>query len=482
LLSKTYMNKYNGKKIFKIIEWGVSALLLGLVLIVAFSYLPNKKIFSAYAIVTGSMEPTVHVGALTFVQKTNPKELHKGDIIAFTVPSEPKMVILHRIYSIEQVASSQVFITKGDHNPIPDKWQVMPSQIRGKFVFTLPYIGYLIVFLKTPIGFGILIGLPVLLLIILNVLKIKEGIHEEIEKGIAKKEKQIGLSSSNDLMLLPTIFLFILVLISTPLIFGLTFNSVTIGKFSITYPLPTPLTVSSVTVSSNPVKINYPTNVSAKFNDYITETHMAIWNWGDGTTTPAFVTESNGSGSISGNHIYSVTGVYSVSLAVTNKDNITVTQNYGYVVVYDANGGFVTGGGTIISPLGAYVVEPSLSGKANFGFVSKYLKGANIPSGSTQFHFNTAKFDFASTSYDWLVISGSKAQYKGSGTINGTGDYGFKLTAIDGQINGGGGVDKFRIKIIDKITGNIVYDNQQNADDSTAPTTVIESGSIIIHQ
>ena len=60
--------------------------------------------------------------------------------------------------------------------------------------------------------------------------------------------------------------------------------------------------------------------------------------------------------------------------------------------------------------------------------------------------------NFHSTSYEWLVVAGARAQYKGEGTINGSGNYGFMLTAIDGQINGGGGVDKFRIKIWDKAT------------------------------
>lgn len=56
------------------------------------------------------------------------------------------------------------------------------------------------------------------------------------------------------------------------------------------------------------------------------------------------------------------------------------------------------------------------------------------------------------------------------------------LTAIDGQINGGGGIDKFRIKIWDKSTGNIIYDNQLGGSDNENPTTAIGGGSIIIHK
>lgn len=114
---------------------------------------------------------------------------------------------------------------------------------------------------------------------------------------------------------------------------------------------------------------------------------------------------------------------------------------------YDPNGGFVTDGGCITSPAGAYVANPSATGKAHFGFVSKYKKGATVPTGNTDFEFKAVNMSFASTFYDWLVVAGAKAQYKSVGTINGSGNYGFLLSAFDGQVSGGGGMDKVRIKI-----------------------------------
>jgi hypothetical protein len=152
------------------------------------------------------------------------------------------------------------------------------------------------------------------------------------------------------------------------------------------------------------------------------------------------------------------------------------------VVVYDPNGGFVTGGGWIISPTGAYLADPTLTGKATFGFVSKYPKGKTVPTGNTEFQFHAASLNFQSTNYEWLVVGGAKAQYKGNGTINGAGNYGFMLSAIDGQVSGGGGTDKFRIKISDKITGNPVYDNQKGATEDAAPVTTLGGGSIVVHK
>ena len=92
-----------------------------------------------------------------------------------------------------------------------------------------------------------------------------------------------------------------------------------------------------------------------------------------------------------------------------------------------------------------------------------------MPTGETEFQFKAGNLNFHSNSYEWLVVAGARAQYKGVGKINGMGDYGFMLTAIDGQVNGGGGVDKFRMKIWDRTTGSVVYDNQLGAsDDATA--------------
>src|SRR5262249_10274132 len=188
-------------------------------------------------------------------------------------------------------------------------------------------------------------------------------------------------------------------------------------------------------------------------------------------------------------------GIYKVSLTVAGganynsmTTNLYTTPTNGqtveeYVVIYDPNGGFVTGGGWITSPLNALASNPSLTGRANFGFVSKYGKGANAPTGETEFNFQVGSFNFHSTIYDWLVVAGSLAQYKGSGTINGGGDYGFMLTAADSNIQGGPAVDGFRIKIYNKSTNAVIYDNKVGLDDtmSNQNTQAVSGGSIVVH-
>ncbi len=239
--------------------------------------------------------------------------------------------------------------------------------------------------------------------------------------------------------------------------------------------------IESFTAPTDPVAVGTSFAVAGTFIDAnAADTHTTLIEWGDGSSSPGTVTESNGSGSVSGSHAYSAPGVYTLTLTVTDNEGAADTEIFQYVVVYDPEAGFVTGNGLIDSPAGAYAADPTLSGKAMFGFVSRYQKGATTPSGRTQFKFLAGSLDFRSTSYEWLVISGAKAQFKGDGTINGTSGYGFLLTANDGQVSGGGGTDRFRIKIWEKATDKVVYDNQMGDGDDAVASTAIEAGSIVL--
>lgn len=169
-------------------------------------------------------------------------------------------------------------------------------------------------------------------------------------------------------------------------------------------------------------------------------------------------------------------GVYDVCVRGTDSDPGTGEFECSFLAVYDPNGGFVSGGGWIQSDPGFCAVSfcAGAAGKAHFGFVSKYKNGANVPTGQTQFKFKAGDFDFDSTEYDWLVVAGPLGQFKGSGTINGSGDFGFLLTAKDSAANGGPSEDQFRIKIWDKAAPETtVYDNG-----SDQP---LGGGSIVIH-
>ena len=164
-------------------------------------------------------------------------------------------------------------------------------------------------------------------------------------------------------------------------------------------------------------------------------------------------------------------GIYNFTISALDGVGVNYGDQNVMIVVYDPSAGFVTGGGWIDSPEGAYVPDPLLTGKANFGFVSKYKKGADVPEGNTEFQFHAGDLNFHSDRYKWLIVTGSNyAKFMGIGTINGAGEYKFKIWAGDDE------PDTFRIKIWEEDefgVETVIYDNGMDQ--------AIGGGSIVIH-
>lgn len=243
-------------------------------------------------------------------------------------------------------------------------------------------------------------------------------------------------------------------------------------------------TITELSVTPELVSLDNPdygeTALNLSFTDPAEsyDSYTADVNWGDGTSSLGQTVYGNSSNSLP--HTYGAAGVYTVSVTVEDDDGGSANQTYSqYVVVYDPDGGFVTGGGWIDSP-GQACKDTDIcvdaTGKANFGFVSKYKKGATVPTGNTVFQFKAGDLDFRSDTQEWLVVNqgGTNAQFKGSGTINGQNDtngnpYKFIIWAGDDN------PDTFRIRIWSEEGGG-EYDVYDNGFEQT-----IGGGSIVIH-
>jgi uncharacterized delta-60 repeat protein len=260
------------------------------------------------------------------------------------------------------------------------------------------------------------------------------------------------------------------------------------------------------TITNTWVATDGNSNLSEEFTQVITIAALEIDASASGTpvqlgstaTLSAIVTPIVGGvtvnfyldGLLKGSAVTNTSGIATLSVSGLQLDVYKVTAEVGsgcsesiaYLPVYDPNGSFVTGGGWINSPAGAYTEDPSLVGKASFGFVSKYKKGSNQVDGNTEFQFKAGNLNFKSTLHEagTLVISGKKATYRGDGTINGVSGFRFKITAIDGNWNGGTLPDQFRIKIWG--SNGVIYDNGLGADDNSEVATTLGGGSIVIHE
>lgn len=168
-------------------------------------------------------------------------------------------------------------------------------------------------------------------------------------------------------------------------------------------------------------------------------------------------------------------GSADVSLMMNPAPPGEITPILGRLRVYD--GAVVAGLGWVDSPAGSLPYMTN-SGRAGFAFASKYPQTGTVPVGVTGFTFQAGNLRFTSARYEWLVIAGAQAQFTGVGKVNGAGDFRFLLTAIDGAVPGGGGVDRFQIQIWDRRnTPNtnddlLVYDN--------GDASALRGGSIVI--
>ncbi|MGB9706564.1 MAG: signal peptidase I [Microgenomates group bacterium] len=193
------MLKKKLKKAISIFQWVLTAVLVLVVLLLIFTTFNPVKSFQIFRVMSGSMEPKIKVGSVVFVQKVKPEILKEGNIITFTSREDPNITITHRLIAIEEKEGQTVFKTRGDANNSDDISETLPGQIKGRVVFSLPFLGYLSVWIRKPLGFGLLVILPAILIIISEILNIKKTIEKEVEKkyadakGTKKKFRSLSL-------------------------------------------------------------------------------------------------------------------------------------------------------------------------------------------------------------------------------------------------------------------------------------------------
>ena len=131
----------------KFVEWGSWAILIIAVSLLGFVMVTSRNDWEFNAVLSGSMEPVLHVGGLIVTRPVDTAELKVGDIISFRVTGSDTPVC-HRIIEVHSEGGVLSFITKGDANDSIDPSPVLAEAVKGKEIFYLPYVGYLTYFEK----------------------------------------------------------------------------------------------------------------------------------------------------------------------------------------------------------------------------------------------------------------------------------------------------------------------------------------------
>lgn len=142
----------------------------GLILLVLAFVLAAGAVFTgAYAVrpvLSGSMEPALHVGGVVVTQRIPLGAVQPHDIVVVTDPYDHSRLIVHRVTDITRVAAETTVHTKGDHNAAPDPWSLrLHGDSAYRVIATVPYVGYAATWLHqpaiaghlVPIGLGLLI-------------------------------------------------------------------------------------------------------------------------------------------------------------------------------------------------------------------------------------------------------------------------------------------------------------------------------------
>ena len=146
------------------VKHSVTALLLAVVALVVLVFLmPAVLGFQRYVITGGSMTGTIDKGSVVYSRLTPVGQLKVGDIITFVPPGYPAR-ITHRIIAITRDQGGQpAFQTKGDYNKFADPWKATFAQPQeARYVFHIPYLGYVLALLSLRPLRMLLIGLPAL--------------------------------------------------------------------------------------------------------------------------------------------------------------------------------------------------------------------------------------------------------------------------------------------------------------------------------
>ena len=152
------------KKIWNV----VSSILVAAVVLLALLLVGARIIgLQVFTVLSGSMEPTYHTGALIYVKKVDPYTIEVGQPITFML--DENTVATHRVVGIvpdEEDPTVIRFRTKGDANEAEDGGLVHYKNVIGTPIFSIPYLGYIADYIQHPPGMYIAISAGAVLLLL----------------------------------------------------------------------------------------------------------------------------------------------------------------------------------------------------------------------------------------------------------------------------------------------------------------------------
>lgn len=123
---------------------------------------PTLMGMKSMAVLSGSMEPNIPVGSIVYVDDVEPSTLQAGDVITYSISGST--MVTHRVVEVD--VENQNIITKGDANEVEDGAPVAFSQVVGKMKLHVPLLGYISIYIRTPLGIAAACGVLIIVVLL----------------------------------------------------------------------------------------------------------------------------------------------------------------------------------------------------------------------------------------------------------------------------------------------------------------------------
>jgi len=156
----TFRNKKTGDEMQKIIS-RFFIVVLGLIVAgLAFVYFMDG--YNLYMVRSESMTPAILMGDMIITGPPGGQingEIKPGTVVTYEFKND---LVTHRVLSID----ADTLVTKGDAVEDPDPWTVSKSDVRGVYLFKIPYVGFVLNFVRSKLGWFVSIIIPGALLVL----------------------------------------------------------------------------------------------------------------------------------------------------------------------------------------------------------------------------------------------------------------------------------------------------------------------------
>jgi signal peptidase len=150
-----------GRRALMLACWSVLGFALVIVLAVT---LPSAFGLRDLTVLSGSMEPTISTGDVVVERQISPLDARLGDVVSFKDPEDASVLITHRVQSMVVHDGVVSFVTKGDANTGVERWKVSADGTIGKVEYHVWRLGYLLSWIRGPLGRVVLVVVPALVL------------------------------------------------------------------------------------------------------------------------------------------------------------------------------------------------------------------------------------------------------------------------------------------------------------------------------